>query len=318
MNVFIDVAGASLGGSARFLAELDRYLEDRAPAERPRVMGRRARLTPRWMLSREVDARNADLRIALNNVSFLSPGSPRVTLLRNALHFAAPAELAALGHRPPELLAQIPVVRFAARRSERVVVPCTAMAERVARHLPTVAPRLVVRHHPVSSPSWAGRASENPRSILVPIVPSPYKHLASHLNALLDATTGADEVSVVVTATADQLPGLRLSERLRLIGTQSVRDLADHWRSSQAVYFPTGFESFGYPLAEARASGRHVVAQDTAQNREIAGHTLCGFTLNDRDSLREAVERALGGSPEPDRETLDPGRYFAWLLRGAP
>ena len=62
---------------------------------------------------------------------------------------------------------------------------------------------------------------------------------------------------------------------------------------ARAVYFPGGLESFGYPLAEARAGGRPVIARDTAQNREIAGPALCGYTPGDPASLELAVKTAL-------------------------
>ena len=44
----------------------------------------------------------------------------------------------------------------------------------------------------------------------------------------------------------------------------------DLWSRCRAVYFPTGLESFGCPLAEARVNGVPVIARDTPQNREIA------------------------------------------------
>ena len=58
---------------------------------------------------------------------------------------------------------------------------------------------------------------------------------------------------------------------------------------ARAVYFPGGLESFGYPLAEARAGGRPVIARDTTQNQEIAGAALCGYTPGDPASLELAV-----------------------------
>ena len=86
------------------------------------------------------------------------------------------------------------------------------------------------------------------------------------------------------------------------------------WARSRAIYFPTGLESFGYPLAEARVSGQPVIARDTAQNREIAGPALCGYTLGDPDSLRRAVEVALTADVAPDPGPFDPDQYFGWLL----
>ena len=62
------------------------------------------------------------------------------------------------------------------------------------------------------------------------------------------------------------------------LGRLNYQDLRDIWGCSSAIFFPTSVELFGYPLAEARVSGHPVIALDTAQNREIAGAALCGFT----------------------------------------
>ena len=91
--------------------------------------------------------------------------------------------------------------------------------------------------------------------------------------------------------------------RVELMGHLSPHDMQKLRRRSRAIYFPTSIESFGYPLAEARVDGLPVIARDTAQNREIAGPALCGFTPGDSDSLKQAVTLALTVkvAPDPDR-----------------
>jgi len=105
--------------------------------------------------------------------------------------------------------------------------------------------------------------------------------------------------------------------RVDLVGRLPCGELRIMQGRCRAVYFPTGLESFGYPLAEARVSGQPVIARDTAQNREIAGAALFGYTPGDPDSLRRAVEAALAADIAPDPGPFDPDRYFGWLL-GAP
>ena len=43
--------------------------------------------------------------------------------------------------------------------------------------------------------------------------------------------------------------------RIEFLGRIDQRQLAGVRARSTAIYFPTGLESFGYPLAEARAGG---------------------------------------------------------------
>ena len=106
----------------------------------------------------------------------------------------------------------------------------------------------------------------------------------------------------------------RHDPRIEFLGRIDQRELRLAWARSRAIYFPTGLESFGYPLAEARACGMPVIARDTAQNREIAGPALCGFTLGDPISLGRAVASAMKAEVQPDPEPFDPDSYFDWLL----
>jgi glycosyltransferase involved in cell wall biosynthesis len=133
----------------------------------------------------------------------------------------------------------------------------------------------------------------------------------------LTAVDGAldESVRLIVTASPAEVPtSLAASPRLHFVGRIDHQDLCRLWAHSQAVYFPPGLESFGWPLAEARVNGQPVIARNTRQNREIAGPALCGYTVGDPDSLLHAIKMALEGGITPDPEPFDPGSYFEWLL----
>lgn len=312
----VDAAGAQMGGAAKFLDELRKYLSGN-PGLPVRLIGLDRPLDPRWLVRREVIARGSHGRIALNNVGF-ALGEGKVTLLRNALHFASSEELAALRYRPSRTLqAQAQVVRMAAHRSDVLVVPCSAMAERVVAHAPRLAKRLVVRPHPVSQAPWALSSDRlsDPPSILLPILNAPYKRLQEHLERLLAALDASrTTATVVVTAHRHEFPGLAADRRTRFTGPLRGSDLEERWRQTRAVYFPTQLESFGYPLAEARVNGLPVIAPDTSQNREIAGASLRAFHEGQPESLTAAVNNALTRPVEPDPEPFSPQAYFDWLL----
>lgn len=313
--VTVDIAGGQLGGAARYGSEIYDYL-DRSGRDDVKVIGRRRRLTPAWLAVREAAAARRGRRVALNNVGFFTPGGERWTLVANRLHFLTAAEMAA---QAPAIRAamsrQIPVVHRAARQSDVLVAPCTAMAERIQVTLPDVADRVVARLHPVSA--HPGTRRPDPTRILCPVLFAPYKKMPSRLAEWIAAVDQSldESVRMVVTATRDELPpSLAASPRIELVGRLDLATLDGLWATSQAIYFPTSQESFGYPLAEARVSGQPVIAQDTPQNREIAGSALCGFTAGDPGSLRRATEAALSASLEPDPDPFDPDVYFDWLL----
>ena len=317
-TVTVDIAGASMGGAARYAAELEGYLA-RTGRQDVRVIGKAQRVAPAWLARREVMRPLSARRVAVNNVSFVSPGGPRWTLLRNALHFLTEAETAQLA---PKLRSSVQrearVVRLTARRADVLVVPSTTMAERVCHALPAARNRLVVRAHPVSANSIPVRPRHP--AILCPVLVAPYKRMDERLQELLAALDDCGEplVRVRVTASPGDLPDWLESEpRIEFLGRIDQHALREAWARSQAIYFPTGLESFGYPLAEARVSGHPVIARDTAQNQEIAGHALCGFSPADPDSLSHALKLALISDVSPDPGPFDPDAYFDWLL-GVP
>ena len=314
-SVIVDVAGGSSGGAARFRGEVYRYLE-RTGREDVQIVGERRRLDPMWLVQRETARSAGARRVALNNVGFVTPGGARWTLVANALHFLTDAEAATLN---PSLRAlvqrQALVVRLAARRSDVLIAPSTAMAERVAHTMPGVRSRLVVRMHPVS-PDMIPRKWADPL-ILCPVLLAPYKHMNERLTDWLAAADGHINPSIrlLVTATADEVPeAIARSPRIQMLGRLNHAELRRLWACCRAIYFPPGLESFGFPLAEARVNGQPVIAQDTPQNREIAGPALCGFTVGDAESLRHATELALTTEVAPDPAPFDPDAYFDWML----
>jgi hypothetical protein len=317
--VTVDVAGSHVGGAARFKAELDRYLE-RTGRDDVRVIGTSRHVDPAWLLRRELSRSGRGRYVSVNNVSFVASGKERWTLLRNALHFLTESEIARL--HPADRAAsrrEAAVVRLAARRSDVIVTPCTAMADRVTSMLPWLRNRVRVRPHPVS----AIPALKLPRdpAILCPVLFSPYKMMAERLTELLAAIDDCCDPAVRLRVTADPgevPPALASQPRLEIVGRQRHDELRNLLARSRAIYFPTGIESFGYPLAEARAMGQPVIARDTSQNREIAGQALCGFTVGDAESLRSATKLAMSTTVVPDPGPFDPDSYFDWLLASAP
>jgi Glycosyl transferases group 1 len=314
-TVYVDAAGATIGGGARFRRELYRYLA-RSERQDIKLIGVNRRLEPAWLLRREMARSAWDRRVALNNVSFVMPGGERWTRLGNALHFLTEDEASRLN---PSLRTamrrQAAVVRLAARRSHVLVTPSAAMAGRVQRILPALSGRVVSRLNPVSADSIPTLPRDH--AILCPVLFAPYKDMTERLGELLDALADYGDSSVQLRVTADRSevpPKLACHPQVELLGRLNLNDLRQAWARCRAIYFPTGIESFGYPLAEARVSGHSVIARDSQQNHEIAGTALCGFTQGDADSLRHATQRALTQNVAPDPSPFEPGAYFDWLL----
>lgn len=314
VTVVMDLAGGQSGGAGRFRAQYLEYATDRSPSSAS-VIGLDQFLTPRWLARREAAARGADKVIAANNVSFTLVGEVRWTLLRNANHFLTAGEWQEFARQLGRgFRIQTRIVRAAAHRSDVLVAPSSSMADRVATAIPALADRLVVRLHPLLVPPKPPARPDSTPTVLCPIVNSPYKNLVGHLE-LLQQALGGRAVAVICTIRPEEVsPALRADDRFRLVGMLSRERLKQEYDAATAVYFPTNVESFGYPLAEARAAGMPVIAQETSHNREIAGHALFGYRSGHAASLDNAVSGALRASLRPDPEPFDPVAYFDWLL----
>jgi len=304
-----------MGGAARILIELRGYLE-RTGREDVEIIGSQRRVRLDWLLRRELSSPARNRRVALNNVGFVTPGGQRWTLLHGPMHFLTEDEQARLDpvHRAIVRRKAV-VVHLAARRSDVIVAPSTAMTERIVTVMPDLSSRVVVRPNPVSVPSTP-RLPGDP-VILCPVLFAPQKQMPQRLTEMLTAVGDLDDpsVRVQVTAHAAEVPAaVARHPQVELVGRLPHSELREMWARSRAIYFPTDLESFGYPLAEARVSGQPVIARDTALNREIAGPALCRYTLGDPDSLRQAVQVALTAKVAPDPGPFDPDRYFGWML----
>jgi glycosyltransferase involved in cell wall biosynthesis len=314
-TVFVDAAGGTIGGAGRFRIELYQYLA-RTGREDVRLIGAFRRIDPAWLLRREMNIPTRARRVALNNLGFLTPGGERWTRLGNPLDFLTDKEWSEL--HPSlrnETRLRAPIVRMAARRSDVIVTPSTAMAERVGHIMPSLRHRIIPRLNPVSPDSIPKMPCEP--VILCPVIFYPYKHMIDRITEWITAVDEHIDPSVRMLVTADktELPDhLARHPRIEVVGRLSQAELRLLWGRSQAIYFPTGLESFGFPLAEARVNGQPVIARDTSQNQEIAGPALCGYKVGDADSLRDAVERALTTKIAPDPAPFEADSYFTWLL----
>lgn len=315
-----------MGGAGRWLAELDRHAV--TTGAHFCVTGRDHRVTLRSLLAREAAAARRRPRrvVATNNLSFLAPGvAERVVLVRNALHFLDPqetSELGGLASRPWEQ--QAAVVRRLLRRATIIVVPSTSMADRVRRHVPNVAERIVVRFHPVSpqprtvSPGPTGGVFR----FLCPVLDAPFKRLDGAIRPVLEAldlaASRAAGLPFRLEITMSPHDARELAHGrpwLVPLGRLSVEALDVYRRAADALVYPTTIESFGYPLAEARAEGRWVLAPATAHNAEVAGAALVPYA-DDPADLSRTLDGLLTGDrtrPEPDPAPFSAAAYFNWL-----
>lgn len=108
---------------------------------------------------------------------------------------------------------------------------------------------------------------------------------------------------------------LGLEERVRMTGFTPDQDLPALYAMATLFVYPSLYEGFGLPVAEAMACGAPVISSNASSLPEVAGDAALYFDPHDVDGIKDAMERALAS--ESLRETLArrgfaQARQFSW------
>jgi glycosyltransferase involved in cell wall biosynthesis len=127
---------------------------------------------------------------------------------------------------------------------------------------------------------------------------------------------------LVVVCRVDPVDGERLDEELRALGiAESVHfpgyvpdeQLVRLYQAARLVVFPSLYEGFGLPVAEALACGAAVVTSETPALAELVDDPAARFDPQDIRDIRATIERFLTDEASLDRlraKRLDP--TFSW------
>lgn len=98
----------------------------------------------------------------------------------------------------------------------------------------------------------------------------------------------------------ERITTLRQSKQLRIhnLGVLPHERLVALYRESKALIYPSGFESFGLPLLEAKMAGLAVLAPELDYVRDVIDPEQT-FDPGSRVSIARAVKRFLQGCPPP-------------------
>jgi len=94
-----------------------------------------------------------------------------------------------------------------------------------------------------------------------------------------------------------RIEGGALSGYVHLLGWQPRNRLIGLFRFAEALVFPSTFEGFGIPVAEALAAELPVACSDIPPLREIADGCATFFDAESAESMSEAICSVLGDKP---------------------
>lgn len=248
-------------------------------------------------LPREAARERLHLVHHLNNVVPWLRNRPSVL----TIHDLRPIEL-------PETLGRVQGAYLRARfrpsvRGASVITTPSAFVRETVIELLGAEPNRV---HVVSAPftpAPSGSASTPPdgRSFLYPAITNPHKNHRTLLTAFAKVVAARDDAVLVLTgapgsadgAVARMIEELGLTPNVRRLGRVSPEKLEALFRESAALVYPSTYEGFGLPLAEAMALGCPVIASDRTALPEVLGGAGILVGADDVDGWAEAMLRIL-------------------------
>ena len=115
------------------------------------------------------------------------------------------------------------------------------------------------------------------------------------------------------TSTLNLIHQLGLDGRIIYRENLPENELADIYRGSDMLIFPSLFEGFGIPVLEAMASGICVLVSDRGSLPEVAGKAGVVSDPYDVEGMAESIMRILGNREECERRkqlSLERSSYF--------
>ena len=140
------------------------------------------------------------------------------------------------------------------------------------------------------------------RYFLYPAITNPHKNHRTLLEAFAKVVAAHDDVRLVLTGAAGAaedevattIDELGLAGKVRRPGRVSAEELEVLFREAIALVYPSTYEGFGLPLAEAMSVGCPVVASDRTALPEVLGDAGILLEPHDVDGWADAMRRLLG------------------------
>ena len=119
--------------------------------------------------------------------------------------------------------------------------------------------------------------------------------------------------------TDDELNALLAEGRARHLGFLPAGELPIIYSAARIFVYPSLYEGFGLPAAEAMASGVPVIVSDRASLPEVVGNAGITIAPDDIDGMREAVRRLGEDDAERERRaalSIERAADFSWARCG--
>jgi glycosyltransferase involved in cell wall biosynthesis len=310
-----DVLGRHRTGDETYVRELLRALPAAGDGLRFAALTRRPDLVPEGVEPVLLPARVQELRMAVRVPLLLRRLRPALAHFVHSLPLSSPCptvltvqdlsferDASLMGRRETAIFRL--VVPRSARRARRVLAISQRTRDDLVELYRLPPEKVVVT--PLAYDSACSPGGER----------GDYLLLAGSIEARKNPLAAAEAARAVgrplVVVGPERDPALAAELRRRgadVRGFVPHEELVRLYRGAAALLFPTRYEGFGLPVAEAMACGTPVVAAPDPAVREVGGDAVA---YAEPDGFAEAVARVLA-DPEPwSRAGLERARLFSW------
>jgi glycosyltransferase involved in cell wall biosynthesis len=213
------------------------------------------------------------------------------------------------------------VIRQAARRSKRIIVPSNATKDEIIDHYKIPAQKINVIHEASDKnlvPSI--KANKFGKYFLYVGNAYPHKNLNSLIYAFNKIAKEYRELKLVLVGSKDyfyqKLEDQNKSDKIIFYGKATDRELANLYSNAVALVMPSLMEGFGLPVLEAMSLKCLVLASDIPSLREIASNSAFYFNPENPNDIKETLKSAYVNNEKYRKEKIEPAfkrsQQYSW------
>jgi len=218
---------------------------------------------------------------------------------------------------------------WSAHRSRRLIAVSEATRDDLLAFYRLPPGKIAVVPHGVDERMFGIAAVRSPEPFVLCVSTlHPHKNIARLLQAFAELRRDRPDLKLVLAGLKGffsreveaRIAALGLGEAVRITGWLPREELYELFRTAWAFVYPSTFEGFGMPVAEAMAAGVPTACSDIRPIRDVAGDAALLFDPLDTATMTAALRRLVADVPERARLIAAGSgrtRQFSWSRAAA-
>lgn len=258
---------------------------------------------------------------ALSYFSALCNPVPTVTVV----HDLAVFKVKGIAHNRQALVAERLLLKSCTKKSARLIAVSECTKRDVLEQTGVAPEKVVVIYEAplLESGTVLSRAQRKPYLLFVGTL-EPRKNISTLLKAYAGLSEelrnqyplrlvgkkgwGSEDYEQLAT-------DLHLSSQTHFLGYASIPEVTTHYQEATVFIYPSLYEGFGLPVAEALACGTPTVSSNTSSLPEVGGEAVLYCDPHKPAEVTQAIEKLLTNPAEWEarhQASVTQGRRFSW------